>query len=131
MHEIDSGFFNSGFEPFFVVFFIITALVIGFFLFIVAGLIRQYSFNNKQPQVTIQARVLTKRTEVSGGSGDSSASTWYYITFETESGDRKEFQIKGQEYGMLADGDRGTLSYQGTRYRSFNRDVSSSILGGR
>ncbi|MGG3942279.1 DUF2500 domain-containing protein [Peribacillus psychrosaccharolyticus] len=113
-------FFNSGFEPFFLVFFIITALVIGFFLFMVVGSIRQYSFNNKQPQVTTQARVLTKRTKVSGGSGDSSASTWYYITFETVNGDRKEFQVKGQEYGMLVDGDPGTLSYQGTRYRGFN-----------
>ncbi|MEK3800727.1 DUF2500 domain-containing protein [Peribacillus sp. FSL H8-0477] len=124
MSEIDSGF-EPGFEPFFVVFFIILALVIGFFLFLVVGSIRQYSFNNKQPQVTTHAQVLTKRTKVSGGSGDSSASTWYYITFETENGDRKEFQIKGQEYGMLADGDRGTLSYQGTRYRGFNRDVNS------
>lgn len=42
MSEIDSGF-----EPFFVVFFIILALVIGFFLFLVVGSIRQYSFNNK------------------------------------------------------------------------------------
>lgn len=86
----------------------------------VVGSISQYSFNNKQPQVTTQARVLTKRTKVSGGSGDSSASTWYYITFETVNGDRKEFQVKGQEYGMLVDGDPGTLSYQGTRYRGFN-----------
>ena len=131
MNEIDSDFFNPSVEPFFVVFFIIAALVIGFFLFIVVMSIRQYSSNNKQPHLTTHARVLTKRTKVSGGSGDSSASTWYYITFETENGDRKEFQVKGEEYGMLAEGDCGTLSYQGTRYHGFIRDVSSSFLGGR
>lgn len=125
MNEIDSGFFNLSVDPFFVVFFIIAALVIGFILFVVVMSIRQYSFNNKQPHLTTHARVLTKRTNVSGGSGDSSASTWYYITFETENGDRKEFQVKGEEYGMLADGDQGTLNYQGTRFRGFNRDVSS------
>ena len=51
----------------------------------------------------------------------SSASTSYYATFEVESGDRIELPLSGSEYGMLAEGDRGTLSFQGTRFLGFER----------
>lgn len=45
----------------------------------------------------------------------------YYVTFQFESGDRMEFQVYGSEYGMLAEGDEGKLTFQGTRYLSFER----------
>ena len=48
--------------------------------------------------------------------------TWYYATFQVESGDRMEFAVDGMEYGMLAEGDMGKLSFQGTRYLSFERE---------
>lgn len=32
-----------------------------------------------------------------------------------------EFSVSGSEYGMLADGDKGNLSFQGSRYLSFER----------
>ena len=44
-----------------------------------------------------------------------------YVTFQVESGDRIEFIVTGSEYGMLAEGDRGKLSFQGTRYFSYER----------
>ena len=50
-----------------------------------------------------------------------STSTTYYATFEVESGDRIEFLINGWEYGQLAEGDMGKLSFQGTRYLGFVR----------
>lgn len=52
----------------------------------------------------------------------TSSSTWYYVTFQVESGDRMEFSVIGSEYGMLAEGDCGKLSLQGTRYLSFERN---------
>ncbi len=52
----------------------------------------------------------------------SSSSSWYYATFEFPSGDRREFLVSGQESGLLAEGDHGRLTYQGTRYRRFERD---------
>lgn len=52
-----------------------------------------------------------------------SASTSYYATFEVESGDRMELQLSGQEYGQLAEGDTGVLSFQGTRFLSFDRTL--------
>ena len=47
--------------------------------------------------------------------------TIYYVTFQTERGDRMEFQVSGTEYGMLAEGDTGRLTFQGTRYLAFER----------
>ena len=32
-----------------------------------------------------------------------------------------ELSVSGSEYGMLVEGDRGGLSFQGTRYLSFER----------
>ena len=52
----------------------------------------------------MDALVISKRTEISGGSNDSSASTWYYVTFQVESCDRMELAVRGSDYGMLAEG---------------------------
>lgn len=114
----EEPFFFSLFPVFFIVIFVI---VIGFFLFVIIKGIGQWSSNNKQPRLTVKAVVVSKRTKVSGGSGDSFASTWYYATFEVESGDRMELAVNGQEYGLLAEGDTGDLTFQGTRYLGFTR----------
>ena len=47
--------------------------------------------------------------------------TTYYVTFQVESGDRIELRLSGTEYGQLAEGDTGRLSFQGTRYLGFER----------
>lgn len=111
-------------EPFFFnwigpLFFI---LVIGIILTMIISNLNQWQKNNRSPQLTVPARVVTKRTEVYGGAGDASASTNYYVTFEVESGDRIELQLRGTEYGMLADNDYGRLTFQGTRYVSFKHN---------
>ena len=94
--------------------------------------------NNHSPQLSVTARVVSRRTEVShhsfanGGdvtgsqSYSTSSSTWYYVTFQVESGDRMEFSVDGREYGMLAEGDTGKLTFQGTRYLSFVRESTSN-----
>jgi hypothetical protein len=79
--------------------------------------------NNAQPVQTRRVRVATKRQHVSGGSGDSSASTWYYATFEDLSnGDRNEFAINSVLYSGIADDDIGRLTHQGTRFLGFERE---------
>ena len=90
--------------------------------------------NNRAPQVTVEARVTAKRMKVSGHGGTmmanrvsamntihSSTYTHYFVTFELEDGKRLELGVKDPEYGMLSEGDRGRLSYQGTRYLGFER----------
>jgi hypothetical protein len=88
-------------ENLFPIFFI---LIVGFILFIIFQGIKQWNYNNKQPKLNVDALVVSKRTKVSGGSNDSSASTWYYVTFQVESGDRMELAVRGSDYGMLAEG---------------------------
>ena len=58
-----------------------------------------------------------------GGVGHTTTSTTYYVTFQVESGDRMELNLSGQEYGLLAEGDRGKLTFQGTRYLGFEREL--------
>lgn len=57
----------------------------------------------------------------SGGELHTTTSTRYFATFQVESGDRMELQMNGQDYGMLVEGDRGRLTFQGTRYLDFQR----------
>lgn len=90
--------------------------------------------NNRAPQETADARITAKRMKVSGHGGTmmtnrvsamntihSSTYTDYFVTFELENGKRLELGVKDPEYGMLAEGDRGCLSWQGTRYLGFER----------
>jgi len=90
--------------------------------------------NNRSPQETVNARVAAKRMKVSGhghsaAAGNvsamntlhSSTYTDYFVTFEFEDGKRLELRVKDHEYGLLAEGDRGRLSFQGTRYLGFER----------
>ena len=53
--------------------------------------------------------------------------TRYFVTFEFESGDRLELKVDGSEYGLLAEGDCGMLSFQGTRYLGFVRGRTQSL----
>ena len=39
------------------------------------------------------------------------------------SGDRMELKMMGREYGLLAEGDTEMLSFQGTRYLGFERNI--------
>lgn len=57
----------------------------------------------------------------SGDELHTTTSTRYFATFQVESGDRMELQMNGQDYGMLVEGDRGRLTFQGTRYLDFQR----------
>lgn len=100
-------------------------LVIGILLTAVVRGSMQWSRNNASPVETLTARVTGKRTSVSGGHGDSSASTWYHATFELPDGRRDELAISAKDYAQLAEGDRGQLTRQGTRFKGFRRDGAS------
>ena len=110
---------------------IIFIIVIAFFIVVFAKGISQWNKNNHSPRLTVDATVVAKRTNVSHSSGTHNhttgmhtsghTSTSYYVTFQVESGDRMEFHISGEEYGLLVEGDYGDLSFQGTRYLGFNR----------
>ena len=73
--------------------------------------------NDREPQQTEHARVVTKRTAVYG----EHSYTTYFVTFELDTRERLEMKLSGEQYGMLAEGDDGMLTHQGTRYLDFQR----------
>ncbi len=125
--------FNFGFSIFGIMFTIVFVLVIGMFIFTIVKGIGQWNKNNNSPRLTVDATVVSKRMSVShhnhANAGDATgahgfhttSSTYYYVTFQVESGDRMELHVSGNEYGMLVEGDFGKLSFQGTRYLGFTR----------
>ena len=129
----DFGFsgVGAGFSLFRIMFTLVFVLVIGMFTIIAVKGISQWNKNNHSPRLTVLASVVAKRTNVShhhhhhnhGGAGmhHTTHSTTYYVTFQVESGDRMELQMAGHEFGTLIEGDRGMLTFQGTRYLGFER----------
>lgn len=79
--------------------------------------------NQAEPVLTFPARVIGKRDSVSGGGEHSRAHTSYFVTFERLDLQRIELQMEGPEFGMLAIGDTGRLTHQGTWYQGFVRDA--------
>ena len=123
---MDMFFFGGGFEIlFFLAFFAILAVIL---VTAVRGLL-QWNKNNHSPRLTVPAAVVAKRASTThshhntgGGAAHTTSSTTYYATFQVESGDRMELHVSGTEYGMLAEGDCDKLTFQGTRYLSFERE---------
>lgn len=104
-------------------------LVVGVILFQIVRGIGQWAYNNGQPVLAEPARVVAKRTETRGSVGSNSGGsvgTWYHVTFELASGERREMGVSGREYGSLAEGDEGTLTFQGTRYKGFSRQPQAA-----
>ena len=109
-------------------------LVVTVFIVILVKNLKQQRVNNHSPRLTVEATVVSRRQEVThhntanagditGAHGYSTSSfTSYYATFQVESGDRLELNIPSNQYGYLAEGDRGRLSFQGTRFLSFERN---------
>jgi len=127
------GFGFMGFERSFQIMSVIGSLVFiavfGIFIVVAVKGISQWNKNNHSPRLTVPATVVTKRTNVShhshnhgaGGMHHTTHSTTYYVTFQVDSGDRMELHVTGQEFGLLVEGDRGKLTFQGTRYLGFER----------
>ncbi len=101
-------------------------LLINFVLILVRNL-SEWNRNNHCPVLTVQAKVAAKRSSTSLHSNAPNQGytphTVYYATFQVESGDRMELRLSGREYGLLAEGDKGRLTFQGSRFRSFERQL--------
>ena len=126
MGPVIFGFGN--FSIFSIMFTLVFVLVIGIFVVTIVKGLSQWNKNNHSPELLVAATVVTKRTNISrhnhshgDGPVHHTTSTSYYVTFEVVSGDRLEFKVSGEEYGMLVEGDHGELTFQGTRYLGFVR----------
>lgn len=114
------------FKLFGILFFLMFLAVFSLVIFTIVKSISQWNKNNHSPRLTVEATIVAKRASVSHShhghhSHHSHSSTSYYVTFQVESGDRMELHLPGSEYGLLLEGDRGRLTFQGTRYLGFER----------
>jgi hypothetical protein len=98
--------------------FIFIAIMVGIIILLIVS---SFISIASSPRLAREARVIGKRLYVSGGTNGSSTS--YYATFEFPDGSREEFNVGSQIYGMIAEGDMGTLQSQGTYVSNFNRRV--------
>lgn len=119
---MDLFFSYAGLFPIFfsVVFLMIFGVVIAN---IISG-IKRMKRDKASPRLTVEARVVAKRMDVRthrNGDNINHRSTIYYATFQVESGDRIELSLDGSDYGLLVEGDSGRLSFQGSRFLSFER----------
>ena len=107
--------FDSFFTVMFVLVFAIVA--VSFIVILVRG-VTEWNNNNHLPKLSVEATCVAKRTNTTHHdepvAGDISGAHGY----------RMEFHITGVQYGKLREGDTGTLSFQGTRFLSFDRHVS-------
>ena len=96
------------------------------FIVILVKIIGQWHNNNQSPRLTVPAVVVAKRGHTThhhdaGNLSHSHSSTTYYVTFQFESGDRLELHVPHNQFGYLVEGDRGVLTFQGTRFLGFER----------
>lgn len=117
--------FGLGFSMFTGIFGLMLLAFVGFFIYTIARNVQQNRKNDASPRLTVEAQVVSRRTDVtqyhSGENHSTHSTTNYFVTFQVESGDRLELELSGAEFGMLAEGDFGWLSFQGTRFLSFER----------
>lgn len=112
-------------ELFSVMFFVVFLLSIGTFAAAFVRGLKEWNTNNHSPRLTVPVVVTAKRTAFRSGRRHSdyrSGATMYYVTFQVESGDRMELNVPGSEFGLLVEGDRGKLTFQGTRFLGFQRE---------
>ena len=124
---MDYGFFGIMDTIFPLMFGAVFLLIVGVMILALVRSASEWSSNNSSPVLSVDARVVSKRTNITRhmSQADSSHmtrnSTVYYATFQVESGDRMELEVPDMEYGLLVEGDRGRLTFQGTRFQGFRR----------
>jgi len=93
-----------------------TIIIVGFTIFAIVKGISTWNHNNAQPKLTVSATIVSKRENISTHMNNAvenfshtNTNTTYFVTFEVQSGDRLEFHVNCNEYGLLAEQDKGNL----------------------
>ena len=85
----------------------------------------QSLINRHEPIVALPARVISKRTEPTGNRATEFSGTIYYVTLQTEDSLKQEVWLPAGEFNQLSVGDIGTLTRQGSAYKSFQPQPTS------
>lgn len=89
---------------------------------------QRFAANSAQPEQTVTARVLDKRS-ATHGDGNGPVTTTYHVTFEKLDGVRLELRLPHREFGLVIEGDQGQLTHQGTWFRRFERTRVAPLEG--
>lgn len=104
---------------------LVSIFIGGVFLFVVGNLLLTAVRNLGQPVLERTATAVAKRHQArlhsAHGNLAASASSLYFVTFEFEDRSRQEFSIYGRDFGLIVEGDVGTLRSQGTWFKGFAR----------
>ena len=124
MYAVGGNFMMHLFPIIFVIMFVFIAVMFGVTF---VRNISRWNKNNASPVLSVTAVAVAKRMNVTHhhhSANDTmmtNSNTYYYVTFQVESGDRMELPVPAGEYGMIVEGDKGKLTFQGTRFHSFQR----------
>ncbi|MXQ52444.1 DUF2500 domain-containing protein [Shimazuella alba] len=102
------------------IFILIPMIIISFVIYVLISKRKQRIATEKLPILSEKAKVVSKRMYVEGG---QYTRTLYFVTFEIYEKERTEFKVDDSEYGKLIEGDIGRLTFQGDRYKGFQRDI--------
>lgn len=88
--------------------------------------LKEWHRNENSPRLTVEAKIVCKRSDHRRTMNAKNhvyrgSRTNYFVTFQVESGDRMELELEGYQYGLLVEGDKGKLTFQGTRFLDFER----------
>lgn len=134
------GMMGIGMTIFIILFFIVFFAIIGAIVWRAVGVGRAKAQQAAAPEVQAQGRVVDKRVETLSpghtgdaelGSpnvvrvpmGDGSAWQLHKITFEQASGERFELSVPPEQYGLIVEGDTGTVTMKGGDLLSFSREL--------
>ena len=124
--SISNGVFNM-FGLMAIIVPVMSIAIFGLAFYMIFKGLKQERKNDRAPRLTVEARVVAKRTQVrhhrNSSNHMSHSYTRYYVTFEVASGDRMELMVPGSESGLMVEGDFGDLTFQGTRFLSFDRKI--------
>jgi hypothetical protein len=78
--------------------------------------------NLAAPVLTSYAKIVGEREQITGGNGSVVRQT-HYATFEFSDGNRIELVIPANEAGLITTGDQGQLTWKGSWYQGFTREI--------
>ena len=105
----DQGFLGMGNTIFQIFFWGVFFFIVSVFFTQIFKNVKEKNDNDKSEILKRPATVISKRIYVRNF-------TTYYVTFEFDNNERREFHVSGDEYGLLVENDYGLLTFQGTRF---------------
>lgn len=111
--------FNIGIIIFFTAFVIFIAVI-------TVGLIftkKSWQKDNASPVISSKAEIISKRTaEKSSSKSLYGGCKFYYVIFLLESGEKREFRVEAEDYAVLSQNSKGTLTFKGKRFLGFEEE---------